>query len=296
VTPAEVRRFFYAIPKDSVPYFSTEVEVGQIVLIPKESKKTKAAARKRAEELHERLLKGEDFETLAREFSEDPGSAKEGGNLGFWGKGDMTPNYEQTALKLKNKEISGVIESPFGYHIIQLIERKGPQYNSRHILIRPKSSTEDKQETIDMLDSLRNRIIKDSITFEKAAKKYSEDPNTKEFGGLFIDQGSNSPNVPLENLDPVIYFIIDTMKVGEISLPMQFRTENNKEAFRILFYKARTAPHTANLKDDYQKIMNACLLQKKQKTLKAWFEKSRLEVFVNVDAEYSSCNLFKEGF
>lgn len=296
VTPAEVRRFFAAIPKDSIPYFSKEVEVGQIVIKPKESRKTKQEARKRAEELRNRLLKGEDFEDLAKEYSEDPGSAKVGGNLGFWGKGDMTPNYENTALRLKAMEISEVVESPFGFHIIQLLERKGAKYNSRHILIRPKFSTDDKAEAIEKLDSLKRMILRDSISFLQAAKKYTEDQATKESGGLFVDQASGSTKIALENLDPVVYFIIDTMQVGTMTAPIPFRTEDNKEAYRIVYFKSKTAPHYANLKEDYQKIQAACLLQKKQKAVQTWFEKTRTEVFVNIEDEYKGCTLFKDGF
>ena len=295
VTPGEVKRFYNAIPKDSLPYFSKEVQVGQIVLTVKQGKAAKQEAKKRALEIKQRVLNGEDFATLAKELSEDPGSAAQGGNLGFWGKGDMVAPYEAAALALKPGQTSDVVESQFGFHIIQLIARKGAQYDSRHILIRPNPNANDKEETTKQLDSLRNLILIDSLKFDQGAKKFSDDNETKDQGGFFVDPNTNTNRVPLENLDPVIYFIIDTMQVGEITKPMPFRTADGKEAFRVVFFKAKYAPHEANLKDDYQKIYNACLLQKKQQALRTWFEKSRTEVFVEVDPQFNNCELFKDG-
>jgi len=295
VTPGEVKRFYNAIPKDSLPYFSKEVQVGQISMVIKQGKAAKQQAKQRAIDLRKRILAGEDFATLAKEYSEDPGSGSQGGNLGFWGKGDMVAPYEAAALALKPGQTSEVVESQFGFHIIQLIERKGAKYDSRHILIRPTPNASDKEETIKELDSLRRLILIDSLKFDQGAKKYSDDADTKDHGGFFIDQNTNTNRVPLENLDPVIYFIIDTMQVGEITKPLPYRTPDGKDGFRIIYYKAKFAPHEANLRDDYQKIYNACLLQKKQKALRTWFEKSRTEVFVEIEPEFQNCELFKDG-
>lgn len=295
MTPSEVKKFFNAIPKDSLPYFSTEVEVAQIVRLPQVSKEQKTEAREKLNAIRDRILKGEDFATLAKQYSEDPGSSKAGGELGFWGRGAMVPEYEAAALKLKPGELSTVIESPFGFHLIQLIERRGTEYNSRHILIKPSSSTLDVEEAKQYLDSIKTLVINDSISFEKAARDLSEDQATKSSGGFFIDPNTNSSRIAVENLDPVVFFVIDTMEVGQISKPLPFRTEDGKDAVRILYLKSKMPPHQANLKDDYQKIYNAALVDKKNQKVNSWFEKTRSEVFVNVDPEFSHCKILQQN-
>jgi peptidyl-prolyl cis-trans isomerase SurA len=295
VTPAEVKKFFSDIPKDSVPYFSKEVEVGQIVMLPKINRAKKLEAKTTLQKIKDRILAGERFEDLAKKYSEDPGSGKEGGDLGMASKGMMVPEFEAAALKLKPGQLSEIIESQFGYHLIKLIERKGDQYHSRHILIKPTSSEADLEETARILDSLKAAILLDSISFEKAAKKFSEDAQTKNNGGFFTDATTNSTRIATENLDPVVYFVIDTMQPGEISRPMPVRLED-KEAMRILFFKSKLAPHEANLKDDYQKIYAATIMQKKNAALAKWFDKTRGEVFINVSDPYKNCELFQKGF
>jgi peptidyl-prolyl cis-trans isomerase SurA len=296
MTPSEVKKFYNAIPADSLPYFSTEVEVAQIIRLPQISKSQKNDAREKLKAIRERIVKGEDFATLAKQYSEDPGSAKAGGELGFWGRGAMVPEYEAAALKLQPGELSPVIESPFGMHLIQLIERRGTEYNSRHILIKPASSNLDVDEAKAYLDSIRTLITNDSISFEKAAREYSEDQVTKSSGGFFTDPNTNTSRIAVENLDPVVFFVIDTMEVGQISKPLPFRTEDGKDAVRILYYKSKTPPHQANLKDDYQKIYNAALADKKSQKINSWFEKTRGEVYVNVDKEYNHCNIHQNNF
>lgn len=291
VTPAEVRRFFNDIPKDSLPYFSKEVEVGQIVKYAKVSRTRKAEARQKILKLRERIQNGESFEDLAKIYSDDPGSANQGGNLGFWGRGVMAPEFEAAALRLKKGEMSEPVETQFGFHLIELLDRRGDEYNSRHILIKPSTSGLSLDEPRAYLDSLRRMVLADSISFEKAAKEHSDDQATKQSGGFFTDQATNTSRVPLENLDPVVFFTIDTMQVGRISAPLVYRSEDGKEGMRILYFKSKTAPHEANLRDDYQKIQNAALSRKKADALSTWFEKTRSEVYISVDPEYNSCKL-----
>lgn len=293
VTPAQVKRFFNEIPTDSLPFFSTEVEIGQIILTPKVGKDRKAEARTQLETLKNRIEKGEDFGTLARVYSQDPASAAEGGDLGFWGRGAMVPEYEQAALQLKPNELSGIVESQFGLHLIQLIEKRGTEYRSRHILIRPTSSAQDLEDARTRLDSIRTAIMQDSISFEKAAKKFSSDEGTKNNGGYFTDATTNSTHIATENLDPVIYFITDTMKVGQLTKPLPVRTEDGKEAVRMIYFKSKTPPHAANLKDDYQKIQHAALQEKKAEAMNKWFDKTKGEVFINIDPEYSECKILQ---
>jgi peptidyl-prolyl cis-trans isomerase SurA len=291
MTPGEVKKFFNSIPHDSIPYFDTEAEVGQIVKKPTVAKPQKYEVKERLQKVRDRIIAGEDFGVLAKEYSEDYGSAADGGMLpGYMKRGDLAPEYEATIFKLKNGEVSNVVETEFGFHIIQLIDRKGNEFKSRHILMTPKSSGNDIEEAKHYLDSIRNLIIHDSITFEKAAKEYSDDKMTGANGGMMIDASGNA-RISVNSLDPVVFFTIDTMHVGKISEPLAFRTEDGKEAVRILYYKSKSEPHQANLRDDYQKIYNAALAEKKNKAMNGWFEKNKKELFVEIDEEYASCNV-----
>ncbi len=294
VTPGEVKAFFSAIPKDSLPFYSKEVEVAQIVRMPKAGKTRKTDAKARLEKLRERILKGENFETIAQVYSDDPGSAIKGGALGYVERGVMVPEFEATALRLKVNEISEVFESQFGYHIVQLLDRRGTEYNSRHILVKPEASEEDRKNSLIKLDSIRNAIYDDSISWESAARKYSEDAATKNNGGFFQDPVTSSIRVPIENLDPAVFFVIDSMENGEISAPHTFKTEDCKEGVRIIYYRSYIPPHVANLKDDYQKLQADALQEKQQGVIEEWFNKARKEVFISVAPEYVGCDLFKD--
>ncbi|WP_019947656.1 peptidylprolyl isomerase [Hymenobacter aerophilus] len=291
VTPREVRQFFNRMPKDSLPYYSAEVEVGQIVKVAQVNNKVKQATQAKLNELRARILAGEDFATLAKEYSQDPGSAVEGGYLGFFKRRELVPEYEAAALRLEPGGISPVVESQFGFHLIQLIERKGDSYSSRHILLKPETGTTDTNEASLQLAKLRRQIMADSLTFAKAAKDNSDDKLTSGNGGLLQNRRDASTYLPLDQLDPAIFFTIDTMKVGSISPPLPYRTEDGKDAVRILYLKSNSAPHQANLDDDYQKIAAAALNQKKNKALDAWFALNRGTVYLEVDPEYAGCKL-----
>lgn len=294
VTPAEVRKFYSSIPKDSLPFFSKELEVGHIVKYPKVSKDQKIIVREKLNNLRKQIIEGsKEFADLAKEFSEDPLSARDGGNLGFFKQGELVPEYEAAALKLKPGETSPVIESQFGFHIIQLIERRGNQFNSKHILLKPISSLSDNDVIIQELDSLRYKILNDSLKFEKAAKNNSDDKFTKESGGMMTDSESGSSKLMAERIDPALYFRLDTMKIGSITPPIPFRTDEGKDAFRIVYLKSVSPPHIANLKEDYQKIQFATIQEKKNKLINSWFNKTKSEVFVDLDAEYKDCEILK---
>ncbi|WP_224995401.1 peptidylprolyl isomerase [Cesiribacter sp. SM1] len=291
VTPAEVRRFFSKIPADSLPYFSTEVTVGHIVKLPVISKEQKAKVREQLEGIRQRILSNEvTFAEMAREFSEDPGSAANGGELGFWKRGELAPQFEATALRMKPGEISAPVETEFGFHIIQLIERRGNTYNSRHILMKPNSSEADIRMAEQYLDSLRTVIESGKISFSKAAKEYSEDKVTQSSGGYFVD-ADGSQRTSVEDIDPSLYFVIDTMQVGNITKPIPYRTADGKSAVRIVYYKSKVGPHEANLKDDYQKIQAAALNEKKNRIVARWFNEAVGEVFIDIDPEYDYCNI-----
>lgn len=293
VTPGDVKKFYHGIPKDSLPYFSTEVEVGQIVKKAFVSKNQKNLAKKKLEEIRQRILNGEDFCELAKIYSEDPGSARHCGELGYFNKGDLVPPYEAAALKLKSGETSLVIESEFGYHIIQLLGRKGNEYNTRHILIKATSSSKDIHASADYLDSLRQEILAGKISFEKAAKDLSDDKMTSQNGGMFQDQTTGDTRIPLENLEPGLFFVIDTMKVSKITKAFVFRMEDGTDAMRIVYYKSKIPPHQANLADDYQKILTAAQEEKKNNAINLWFDKTKGEVYIDIHQDYKDCQILQ---
>ncbi len=290
VTPAEVKRFFSRIPKDSLPYFSASVEVAQIIKEAKVSPEQKAKTRNELLDIRSRILAGEDFATLARKYSNDPSVLSNNGEMGWVGRGRMVPEYEAVAFRLKPGEVSMPFESPFGMHVMQLIERRGNEYNSRHILISPKPSEDDLKKASAFLDSIRTLVINDSLDFEKAAKEYSDDVGTKGNGGFFSD-ADGGVRLTVDELEPGIFFRIDSMKVGDISRPIVYRTEEGKDAVRILYYKSRIPPHQASLKEDYHKIQVAALNEKKSKVLEKWFLDARQDVFINIDKAYDYCGI-----
>ncbi|WP_025762126.1 peptidylprolyl isomerase [Dyadobacter tibetensis] len=293
ITPSEVRRFFNSIPKDSLPYIPAEVEIGQIVRLGTVTKEQKDKLRNQLLELKARAEKGEDFAMLAQIYSEDLGSAKLGGDLGFAKRGAMVPEYEGAALALKPGEMSDIIESQFGFHLIKLIETRGAEYRSRHILLRPDyNKGTDMTSAIQTLDSLRNLIQIDSLKFAKAALDFSEDKMTSETGGLIQDRNTGLGRLTLDaSMDPSLYFAIDSMKVGEISPPLAYRTDDGSSGMRILWYKSKSEPHTANLKDDYEKMAQIVLSNKRNNALEEWFIKAQGDVYISVEPEYKNCKI-----
>tara|TARA_A100000171_G_scaffold49920_1_gene60032 strand:+ start:2805 stop:4166 length:1362 start_codon:yes stop_codon:yes gene_type:complete len=289
VTPAEIRKFFNNIPKDSLPLFNTEFEIGVIVKKPVPNEAEVQKVKDQLMKIRERALNGENFEILAIENSEGP-SGPNGGNLGLAKRGQMDPAYEAGALALKPGEISMPVVSQFGIHLIQLIEKRGNEYNSRHILITPKPTEQDIQRTSNELDSLRTLILSDSITFASAAKQFSDDEGTKANGGFLTGQfGTNK--ISAENLDPTMFFIIDEMSEGDISKPEIIEMLDGSKAVRIIYYKSKVGPHRANMTDDYEKLRAATLGMKKDQKRREYIKEKMKEVYVMVDPEFNRCGI-----
>ncbi|WP_345237994.1 peptidylprolyl isomerase [Hymenobacter saemangeumensis] len=291
VTPKEVSAYFNRVPKDSLPYYSTEVEVGQIVIPAQVNEKAKQATIAKLNDIRAQILAGADFATLAKKHSEDPGSAAEGGYLGFFKRRELVPEYEAAALKLEPGQLSPVVQSQFGFHLIQFIERKGDSYSTRHILLKPATGSADASEAGKKLARIRRQILADSISFAKAAKEHSSDKSSSGNGGLFANRQDGGSRLPLDKLDPAIFFTIDTMKVGHITPPLPYRTDDGKEAMRIIWLKSNTPPHQANLQEDYQKIAAAALAEKRNKALDNWFLKNRGSVYLEIAPEYAQCKV-----
>jgi peptidyl-prolyl cis-trans isomerase SurA len=292
ITPSEVRRFFNRIPADSLPFYSSDVEVGQIVKVAKVSDAQKEQTRQRLNDLRAQLVQGANWQELARKNSEDPSVEYNGGDMGWVGRGSMVPAFEAMAFKLKKGEISIPFESPYGYHIMQLLDRRGNEYHSQHILISASPSAEDLKRAEKFLDSIKTEIKAGKIKFDAAAKEHSDDGGTKQRGGFFTDADGGT-KVSIKELDPVVYFAIDTMKLGNISPPIGYRTDDGKDAVRILYFKTKLPPHAANLDDDWHRIQAAALAEKKDKALDKWFYKARGDVFINVDPNYKQCGIME---
>ena len=291
ITPKEVAAFFATIPTDSLPYLPSEVEVGHIIRLAQPNKDQKNELIARLLDYRRRIEKGESFEELAKLYSEDLGSGKRGGDLGFSKRGQMVAPFEAAALKLKPNQMSDVVESEFGFHMIQLLDVRGQEYHARHILLRPDYQKLDLTEPTKYLDSIRVLIQRDSLKFDAAARDHSQDKGTQDAGGLIMDMGSRSYRIPFDGtMEPGLYFSIDSMKVGTISTPIPYRTEDGRSAVRILYFKAKHPPHFANLKEDYQKISNIALTRKKNDAIEKWFLKAKEDVFIYIDDEFTSCN------
>lgn len=295
VTPSEVKKFFKTIPKDSIPLISSEVEVAQIVRKPPISYEEKYEVKQRLEKLRERILNGESFEALAVLYSEDPGSAKQGGDIGLHGRGELYPEFEAVAFKLNPGEVSEIVESEAGYHLIQGIQRRGEFARVRHILLRPKVSPVALAEARNFLDSIANLIRKDSIDFETAVKKFSTDPSRNN-GGIIINPNTGSAQWPVDQLDPKVFFVIDKLELGQISTPVLMEDEKGEEAYRLLYLKKRTQPHRANLEEDYNQIQDWALQEKKQEAIFDWISKNAHKTYIKINENYMDCTYKQKWF
>lgn len=296
ITPLEVRRYFEAIPKDSLPNYNTEVEVGELVIYPTLTKAEKESFRDRAEVLRLRIKGGEDFATLARLYSQDPGSAAEGGDLGFMDRTMLVKEFAAVAFKLKPGELSPVFETEYGFHVLQVVERRGEQVQARHILIK----TEPTQASLDRvkakIDSIHQQVKNKKLDFATAASLYSANNETKYNGGMMLNAENvqtRTTYIPTDKLDAQVFLVIDTMKVGSYSTPALFATQDGKQGYRFLYLKSKTGPHQANLKQDYPKLKEVAFEDKISRTVSEWFEKRRLSTFIKIDPEYQSCSSLK---
>ncbi len=289
ISPREVQAYFAKVPADSIPYFDAEIEIGQIVLFPEIGPVQKEFTIEKLGDIRSRILKGENFTTLALLYSEDPGSAKEGGSLGFFGRGEMVPEFEAVAFKLKPGEISSVIRTKFGYHILQLVERRGDRVHCRHILIKPPVGNRELDGARIRLDSIRKEITAGNLDFTAAVRKHSEDEESKQNGGMLMEANSGSSTFTINQLTPDVYFAIDKLKPGEMSDPQPYSAPDGSRGFRVFYLKSRTSPHQANLDTDYARIQNAALSMKRIETVQAWFMKTKVKTYINIDQEYLSC-------
>ena len=301
VTPQEVKDFYNNIPKDSLPTISQSYEIVQIVKRPPVSVDEKLQVKDRLYQIRKRILEGEStFATMAVLYSEDPGSARQGGELGFAGRGVYATEFENVAFNLRDGEISDVVETQFGFHIIQLIERKGETINCRHILLTAKVPVEALEKAQNQLDSIAQIIRNGDMTFEEACKKYSDD-DSKSNGGYISNAATGGNWLSLQDMQGLeqdypeyknLAFVVSRLEVGEVSDPLPMTTNENNDAFRLVMVKRKIDAHQANLKDDYSLIQNWALGQKRQQAIAKWVSNKAAKAYIRLDDAYKDFDFY----
>lgn len=292
-TPAEVRRYYNALSADSLPMVPAQVEVQILSFEPPVPVEETERIKSQLREFTERVMSGNaDFSMLARLYSEDTESAKRGGELGFVGRGQLVSEFADVAFNLSDpKRVSRIVQTEYGYHIIQLIEKKGERINCRHILLKPRVSYDDKQTAIARLDSIRALIQADSLVFEAAVVRYSQDKNTVMSGGLMTNPNTGASKFEYQDLPAEIARQIYTMKEGDVSMPFtMIDRAKNKEVCAIVKLKNKRDAHKANLEDDFQVIRNMLIQKLNAETIEQWIRSKQQEIYVSIDPAWQGCD------
>ena len=288
-TPSDVRKFFNSIPKDSLPMFPAQIEMSQIIIFPKVSSYEKDRMVNQLLEFKKRVENGEDFSFLASLYSEDEGSASEGGDLGYVTKGKLVPEFESVAFRLQKGEISDPVKTKYGYHLIQTIDRKGEQFRIRHILLKPNFRLQDYENAKQKLDSIKNLIAIDSLTFDQAALRFSED-DSKNNGGIILNPQTGSSSFLLEELDSELSLTINNLSSGDISNSVNFTNFDQRKGCRIVIVDKLVSPHIANLQEDYDRIQTVALQELKSEALDKWKNETLDKTYIKINSN-ESCEL-----
>lgn len=299
-TPSDVRKFYNSLSEDKIPFVPLKVEVQIITLNPVIPQQEIEEVKARLRDYADRVNKGEsEFSTLAILYSED-GSAMYGGELGFRGKADFVPEFSNVAFNLNDpKKVSKIVETEFGYHIIQLIEKRGDRINCRHILLRPKVSDKDLQDAVVRLDSLRTDILDKKFTFEQAAQYVSQDKDTRNNRGVMVNNanGESSPRFEMSELPQDIAKVVAGMQVGEVSKAfIMMDPRKNKEVVSIVKLTRRIEGHKANLADDYQTLKDLYETSQREKVIEDWIKKKQKETFVRIEEGWRNCDFQYDGW
>lgn len=299
VTPADVRKYFSRLPQDSMPMVPATVEVEIITMDPIIPVEEREAVKNRLREMADRVNSGKtDFTMLARLYSEDEASASQGGDLGFFGRGMMVAPFSNVAFALSEPgKVSRVVETEFGYHIIQLVERRGDRVHARHILLRPKVSFEIKRNTLEKLDSVANIVRTGKMTFEEAAAMYSADKNTRMNGGLMANENNGSTKFEMKDLPQEVAKNINKMKVGEVSEPFTMMdTKLGREVYVVVKLKQKKEAHKANMNDDYQLLKQYCESEKSEEAVNKWIDEKIQDTYIYIDPEWRNCTYEHRGW
>ena len=298
-TPAEIRRFYESLPQDSLPMIPAQVEVQILSFEPKVPVEEIERVKSRLREFTERVNSGNaDFAMLARLYSEDTESAKHGGELGFVGRGQLVKEFAEVAFNLNDpRRVSRIVQTEYGYHIIQLIEKKGDRINCRHILMRPRISGDDKVKAISRLDSIADVVRSGKATFEQAVSYFSEDKNTALNAGLMMNEQTGASKFEYQDLPPEVAKQIYSMNIGEISKPfVMMDPMKNREVVAVVKLKTKVAAHKANLTDDYQVVRQLLVQKQSEELLKAWVQKKQQEIYVHIDENWRGCDFQFPGW
>ncbi|NLX72606.1 MAG: peptidylprolyl isomerase [Bacteroidales bacterium] len=298
VTPAEIRAFYRNTSPDSLPMVASQYEIQQITIFPKIDTEEIESVKSRLRDFQRQVAEGRDFATLAVLYSEDQGSAARGGELGFMARAELVPEFAQVAFNMQEPgRVSKIVESEFGYHIIQLIERQGDRVNVRHILLRPKAKPEAIMAARERADSIAAFIRQDSISFEVAALKYSMDKDTRINGGLMINPYDNSTKFEVQMIPPAINRQLETMEVGSISDPFMMKDERlGKDYFSVIKLKSKTDAHRANINDDYQLIQTILENKKREEIFHKWIVTKQKESYISISPNWINCQFEFSGW
>lgn len=297
ITPAEVRMFFKETPEDSLPKVPTQYELQQIAIYPPIQQEEVDKVKTRLRDFQKQIKEGRDFATLAVLHSEDKGTAIQGGEYGYATRSTFVPEFANVAFNLREKnQVSKIVETEYGFHIIQLIDRKGERINIRHILLKPKVRTEDKQKAKNYIDSISNAISSDKISFDEAALRYSMDKDTRANGGLMVNPKSSSSKFELNDLEPEIIRAIQNLNENELSKPVLMKDPKGYDVYKIFTIKKKNNPHRANLKDDYQLLKNIMIGKKREQIIHDWIIEKQAVTYISIKKEWQNCDFNYSGW
>ena len=302
VTPSDVRKYFKDLPQDSIPFVPTEVEVEILVRQPRIPLSEINRVKDQLRSFTDRVAKNEtSFATLARLYSEDPGSARQGGEMDYTGRGTLDPAFANVAFNLTDpKKVSKIVESEFGYHIIQLIDKRGDKIKVRHILIKPKVSDQEVNQAIGRLDSISNDIKSKKFTFEEACSYLSEDKDTRNNHGLMAysdnQTGKVTSKFQMKNLSTEVAGVVDTMKVGEVSTPFKMINAKGKTVVAIVKLKSRVEGHRAKITEDFQTMQDVVEAKEREKKLHNWVVNKIKQTYVRMNPRYKDCDFEYQGW
>lgn len=298
VTPDEIKKYFNSMPKDSLPLVPRKVQLSIISVEPPDMEASKAEVRQRLLELRSRIINGESFSTLAILYSEDPGTAPKGGETGYTLRGELAKPYSEAAWSLKKDVVSKIVETELGFHIIQLVDRKGDMVNSRHILMKPKLSADQTEWSILKLDSIAALVRSDSLTFQQAAMRYSSDRPTRANGGKMVSPNpSDRVNwLTLDELSKEVNLVVRNMKLGDISEPFRTTDEKGNNIYCIVRLDDEIAPHRVNMKDDYNYLSEAALRDKQSRIYEEWIIDKIKRTYIRVSEDFRGCEFHYSGW
>ena len=298
MTPAEIEKFYKKMDKDSLPVISTQYKISQIALYPSKDEAV-TAVRERLLDFRNRILNGEKFSTLATLYSQDPESVMRGGELGMAPKSIFWPAFSDAAAALKPGQISQIVETPDGFHIIQMVEKDGDMINVRHILLKPEYTSKDRDKAFKELDSIRTKILADSITFDLAARIYSQDPKSSINGGVMSDPNTGADYFEMDQLKPADYAVLREMKIGDISAPFESTDNEGRSGntlYKIIKLDDIKPSHTATLEDDFMVIQNYANNTKQVEAINKFINEHQDSTLIIIDDLFKKCNFERDGW